>query len=161
MTSFRDCCWVFWMVKGHLNSSDHTIRSCYEQYLLRLWHNHEECQRYDGFDECYDARCLNMHDDQEVTSQWRLFWRFCIYNSSWQDQETIQHSKAAFTRSFMRSVKLCPSKWCQEAWWQLATRMTNSPSSEMHNRDPFRSEISRASTWTMTGTYGWWPLQWL
>ena len=59
MVSFREACWVFWMVKGHLNVSDHTITESYDSYLRRLWHNHEECQRYDGFEECFDARCSN------------------------------------------------------------------------------------------------------
>ena len=143
MTSFREACWVFWMVKGHLNSTEDTIRASYDSYLRRLWHNHEECQRYDGFEECFRARCSNIHPTVNPRHKWRLFRRFTLYNSSWQDQETIQQTKVLSTRSFIKNVKLCPSRWCQEAPLRLATRMMNSPSFEMHRADPYRSRHSR------------------
>ena len=65
MVSWEEACWVFWMVKGHLNASESTIRQSYPSYLLRLWHNHEVSQRYLGFDEVYESRCSNMRPTQE------------------------------------------------------------------------------------------------
>lgn len=68
MVSWEEACWVFWMVKGHLRASDDTILQSYDSYLIRLWHNHEECQRYDGFDSVYLERCSNTHPHHNKVS---------------------------------------------------------------------------------------------
>ena len=68
MVTFRDCCWVFWMVKGHLNASEHTIRASYDGYFRRLWHNHETHHRDEGFDAVFDARCSNTQFATKDTS---------------------------------------------------------------------------------------------
>jgi hypothetical protein len=53
---FKEACRIFWMVKGHLNSSDETIKACYSGYFSRLWGNHEACYLEEGFEEAYKKR---------------------------------------------------------------------------------------------------------
>ena len=44
---------LFWMVKGHLNTSENTIIESAPGYFKRLWGNHEACYHEDGFEEAY------------------------------------------------------------------------------------------------------------
>ena len=46
---------MFYMTKGHLNSTEETIYSCYWSYFKRAWYN-EEFYRYDDgrFEEEWD-----------------------------------------------------------------------------------------------------------
>ena len=37
----KEACRVFWLVKGHLKSTDATILSSYNGYFKRLWNNNE------------------------------------------------------------------------------------------------------------------------
>ena len=39
--TYKECCRLFYMVKGHLNTSPETIRSSYNGYFKRLWYNNE------------------------------------------------------------------------------------------------------------------------
>ena len=57
MVSFEESCRVFYMVKGHLDATEDTIRSSYDSYLRRLWGNIECYQAEHGFKECFDRRC--------------------------------------------------------------------------------------------------------
>jgi len=43
------------MVKGHLNTSEETIRSSYDGYFKRLWHNEEGYTKEEGFEEAYKS----------------------------------------------------------------------------------------------------------
>ena len=53
--SLKECCRLFWMVKGHLNTSEETIRSSYNGYFKRLWYNNEAYIKEDGFEEAYKS----------------------------------------------------------------------------------------------------------
>ena len=52
---FKECCRLFWMVKGHLNTSEETIRSSYNGYFKRLWYNNEAYIKEEGFEEAYKS----------------------------------------------------------------------------------------------------------
>ena len=52
---------MFWIVKGHLNTSDETIYSCYDSYFKRMWCNLQgESVEFNGtlngFEEAYNKR---------------------------------------------------------------------------------------------------------
>tara|TARA_B100000123_G_scaffold272107_1_gene253609 strand:- start:69 stop:257 length:189 start_codon:yes stop_codon:yes gene_type:complete len=53
--SLKECCRLFWMVKGHLNTSEETIRSSYNGYFKRLWYNNEAYIKEEGFEEAYKS----------------------------------------------------------------------------------------------------------
>jgi hypothetical protein len=44
---------LFWMVKGHLTSSEKTILESADGYFKRLWGNHENVYKEEGFEEAY------------------------------------------------------------------------------------------------------------
>ena len=50
---YKECCRLFYMVKGHLNTSPETIRSSYNGYFKRLWYNNEAYIKEEGFEEVY------------------------------------------------------------------------------------------------------------
>tara|TARA_B100001057_G_scaffold251645_1_gene251892 strand:- start:502 stop:705 length:204 start_codon:yes stop_codon:yes gene_type:complete len=50
---YKECCRLFYMVKGHLNTSPETIRSSYNGYFKRLWYNNEAYLKEEGFEEVY------------------------------------------------------------------------------------------------------------
>ena len=54
--SLKECCRLFWMVKGHLNTSEETIRSSYNSYFKRLWYNNEAYIKEEGFEEAYNKK---------------------------------------------------------------------------------------------------------
>ena len=58
--SFKEQCRLFYIVKGHISSSDQTVIDCYDGYFKRMWGNHELCYREDGFEEAYKKR-LDKH----------------------------------------------------------------------------------------------------
>ncbi len=54
----KEACRLFWIVKGHLNTSSETIDSCYDGYFKRMWCNlqgesAEDLGYLDGFEEAY------------------------------------------------------------------------------------------------------------
>tara|TARA_B000000565_G_C23605610_1_gene309020 strand:- start:399 stop:602 length:204 start_codon:yes stop_codon:yes gene_type:complete len=54
----KEACRLFWIVKGHLNTSDETIYDCYDGYFRRMWCNLQgESVEFngtlDGFEEAY------------------------------------------------------------------------------------------------------------
>ena len=53
----KDACLIFWLVKGHLNTSLDTIYSSYHGYFKRLWidgSNGAPLYEYEvGFEEAY------------------------------------------------------------------------------------------------------------
>ena len=56
-TSFKEACRVFWMVKGHINTSEETILSSYDGYFKRLWNNSERAEYgMEGFEEAFDQQ---------------------------------------------------------------------------------------------------------
>ena len=61
--SFKEACRLFWMTKGHLNSSDETILSCYDSYFKRLWYNEEAYIKEEGFEDAYAKRISDDLDD--------------------------------------------------------------------------------------------------
>lgn len=58
--SHKEACRLFWMVKGHLNTSDSTIMSSANGYFKRLWIdgcNGAPIADYEeGFEEAYNER---------------------------------------------------------------------------------------------------------
>ena len=46
---------LFWMVKGHLNTTHETIMQSADGYFKRLWGNNEACYHEDGFEEAWQA----------------------------------------------------------------------------------------------------------
>tara|TARA_B100000212_G_C27154108_1_gene438783 strand:- start:62 stop:262 length:201 start_codon:yes stop_codon:yes gene_type:complete len=54
---FKEACRLFWLTKGHLNTSKETIMSCYDGYFRRLWGNNERAvYGMEGFEEAYKKR---------------------------------------------------------------------------------------------------------
>jgi len=49
------------MVKGHLNTTEETMRGSYNGYVKRLWGNHEAVYHEDGFEEAYAKKFLTNH----------------------------------------------------------------------------------------------------
>jgi hypothetical protein len=54
---------LFWMVKGHLDSSEQTVFQSAPGYFKRLWGNHEACYREEGFEEAYQKMFHNRLDN--------------------------------------------------------------------------------------------------
>ena len=51
---------LFWLVKGHLNTSSETIKSSYNSYFKRLWNNNERAvYGTEGFEEAYKEHINN------------------------------------------------------------------------------------------------------
>ena len=44
---------LFWMVKGHLDTSEQTILESAPGYFKRMWNNNEAYLHEDGFEEAY------------------------------------------------------------------------------------------------------------
>ena len=61
--SFKEACRLFWMVKGHLHTSDETILSSYNSYFKRLWYNEEAYIKEEGFEDAYAKRISDDLDD--------------------------------------------------------------------------------------------------
>ena len=57
-TDHREICRIFYMVKGHLNTSEQTMRESYNGYIKRLWNNDEAYMHEDGFEEAYTKKYL-------------------------------------------------------------------------------------------------------
>jgi hypothetical protein len=54
---FKEACILFWLVKGHLNTSEETIMSSYNGYFKRLWGNNERTEYgMEGFEEAYKKK---------------------------------------------------------------------------------------------------------
>ena len=56
---YKEACRLFWLVKGHLNSSDDTILGSYNSYFRRLWcmYQGEDMSVWEeGFEEAYQKR---------------------------------------------------------------------------------------------------------
>ena len=56
---YKEACRLFWLVKGHLNSSDDTILGSYNSYFRRLWckYQGEDMSVWEeGFEEEYQKR---------------------------------------------------------------------------------------------------------
>ena len=60
---YKEACRLFWLVKGHLNTSDDTILSSQNGYFRRLWidgSNGAPIADYEeGFEEAYQKRLDN------------------------------------------------------------------------------------------------------
>jgi hypothetical protein len=58
--SHKEACRLFWMVKGHLNTSDSTILSSANSYFNRLWRDGCDgapiADYEQGFEEAYNER---------------------------------------------------------------------------------------------------------
>ncbi len=57
MDDFKEACRLFWMVKGHLNTSRETIVSSQDSYFKRLWimgsNGAPLYEAEEGFEEAY------------------------------------------------------------------------------------------------------------
>ena len=51
--SHKEAYRLFWMVKGHFNTSEETIFQSAPGYFKRLWHNEEAYANEEGFEEAY------------------------------------------------------------------------------------------------------------
>jgi len=51
----KDAYRVFWIVKGHFNTTEECILSCYDSYFKRCWYNEESYIHEEGFEEAYKA----------------------------------------------------------------------------------------------------------
>ena len=47
---------IFFLVKGHLNCSEDTARSCYDSYFKRCWYNQESWIREEAFEIEYKKK---------------------------------------------------------------------------------------------------------
>ena len=56
--NFKEKCRIFYIVKGHLNTSTETIEESYNGYFKRLWGNHENVYHEEGFEEAYQKKFL-------------------------------------------------------------------------------------------------------
>ena len=58
--SHKEACCLFWMVNGHLNTSDSTILSSANSYFNRLWRDGCDgapiADYEQGFEEAYNER---------------------------------------------------------------------------------------------------------
>ncbi len=50
----KDAFRVFWLVKGHLNTSEQCIMDCYDSFFKRVWYMEEAYTKIDGFEEAYE-----------------------------------------------------------------------------------------------------------
>ena len=44
---------IFWMVKGHFNTSEHCILDSYDSYFKRVWYMEETYLHIEGFEEAW------------------------------------------------------------------------------------------------------------
>ena len=49
---------LFWLVKGHLNTSHQCILDCYDSYFKRVWYNEESYVHEHGFEEAWQKKKL-------------------------------------------------------------------------------------------------------
>ena len=55
--SLKDSARLFWLTKGHLNTTNETIISSYNGYFKRLWGNNERAEYgMEGFEEAYNKK---------------------------------------------------------------------------------------------------------
>ncbi len=52
---------LFWMVKGHINTTEATILESAPGYFKRLWGNHEAVYHEDGFEEAWNEKMGNTY----------------------------------------------------------------------------------------------------
>ena len=56
---FKEACRLFWLIKGHLSSSDETIIGSQNGYFKRLWckyQGEDTSVLLEGFEEAYQKR---------------------------------------------------------------------------------------------------------
>lgn len=53
---FKKACRLFWMVKGHFNTTDAVIVECYDGYFKRMWYNGESYVHTEGFEEAWEKK---------------------------------------------------------------------------------------------------------
>ena len=53
---FKEACRLFWMVKGHLNTTETVIMECYDGYFKRMWYNSESYVHTEGFEEAWEKK---------------------------------------------------------------------------------------------------------
>tara|TARA_B100001287_G_scaffold12688_1_gene9538 strand:- start:568 stop:768 length:201 start_codon:yes stop_codon:yes gene_type:complete len=66
MDDFKEACRLFWMVKGHLNTSRETILSSQDSYFKRLWimgsNGAPLYESEEGFEEAYKEYIENENE---------------------------------------------------------------------------------------------------
>ena len=50
----REAYRMFWIVKGHFNTTEQCIFDCYDGYFRRMWNNNEAYIHEEGFEEAYN-----------------------------------------------------------------------------------------------------------
>lgn len=53
---FKEACRLFWMVKGHLNTTETVIMECYDGYFKRMWYSEESYVHTEGFEEAWEKK---------------------------------------------------------------------------------------------------------
>ena len=53
LLSLKDNAKLFYMIKGHLNTTIDTVNSCSNSYLKRCWYNEESYIYEEGFEQAY------------------------------------------------------------------------------------------------------------
>lgn len=62
LKEFKEACRLFWIVKGHLNTSNQTILESYNGYFKRMWGNHEACYHEEGFESAWHQKLLTLNN---------------------------------------------------------------------------------------------------
>ena len=52
--SYKEQCWMFYVVKGHLDVAEETIKDCYDGYFKRIWYDEEVYYKEEGFEEAFE-----------------------------------------------------------------------------------------------------------
>jgi len=53
---------LFWLVKGHLNTTHECILDSYDSYFKRVWYNEESYIHEDGFEEAWQKIKLKLKE---------------------------------------------------------------------------------------------------
>lgn len=59
MPDHKEICRMFYMVKGHLDTTFETMEESYDGYFKRAWGNHEFCYHEEGFEDAYKKRFVD------------------------------------------------------------------------------------------------------
>ena len=62
---FKECCRIFYIVKGHLRATEETIKSSYNGYFKRVWYDEETYYKTEGFEEAWIEYQNNVSHSKE------------------------------------------------------------------------------------------------
>ena len=86
---FKEACRLFWMVKGHINTTETVIMECYDGYFNRMWYNSESYVHTEGFEEAWENKYGSQQDQRIEHRGSELFRRSIAHRTSQELPTTV------------------------------------------------------------------------